>query len=294
MFGFINIYKEKGMTSHDVVACLRRITGIRRIGHAGTLDPAAQGVLPVAIGNAARLIEYLTDEKAYIAKLHLGATSTTCDIEGEIVEKNPRIVTKEEFLDVLSNFRGEIEQIPPLYSAVHYKGKRLYEIARSGEIPEDIPSRIVRVDKIELRAFDGRDAEIEIECSKGTYIRSIIRDIGEKLNTGAYMSELLRTQSGLFFSENAVMLQNLKTKEDVEKNLSDIYKVLPYRKYSLSYEEIQRVSNGLAMNNILDYSEGETVLADADGRLAAVLRKSGTQLKVVKMFPNEDVEICRK
>lgn len=286
MFGFINVFKKREMTSHDVVSKLRKITGIKRIGHAGTLDPMAEGVLPVAIGSATRLIEYLTDEKAYIVNLKLGYISDTCDMEGTIVEKSPRIVSKEEFLTAIENFKGDIIQIPPAHSAVHYKGKRLYELARMGEIPDDIPKRKVRVDNINLMSFDGQNAKLEISCSKGTYIRSIVRDIGDTLETGAVMTGLLRTQSGLFFVENAVSLDGLRTKEDVQNNFTNPFEVLPYVRYILPSSNIESFMNGVAIKGISEYSEGETVLVEYQEKFIGVCRKSGNNLDIVKVFPN--------
>lgn len=288
MFGFINIFKQKGMTSHDVVSRLRKITGIKRIGHAGTLDPMAEGVLPVAIGNASRLIEYLTDEKAYIADLKFGIESDTCDIEGKITTKNEREVESGELLEVLEHFRGEITQIPPAHSAVHYNGKRLYELARQGIIPEDIPARTVYINKIELLEFDGHSAKIEISCSKGTYIRSIVSDIGNVLETGAVMTGLLRTQSGRFTLDTAVLLDSLHTKYDVEKNFTDSFSVLPYPVFSLKESDFKTFMNGVAINNVSEYIEGETVLVKYKDKLAGVTTKMGNKLCAEKVFPLEE------
>ena len=291
MFGFVNIFKKNGMTSHDVVSRLRRITGVRRIGHAGTLDPMAEGVLPVAIGSASRLIEYLTDEKVYVVDLRLGAVSDTCDIEGEVVEKDPRKVSESEFFSAIRKFRGDIVQIPPLYSAVHYNGRRLYELARAGEVPEDIPARKVRVDRLDIIAFDGYCAKLEIACSKGTYIRSIVRDIGEVLGTGAVMTSLLRKQSGLFKLLGSVSLEDLQTKEDVRRNFANVFEVLPYKRYLLSESDIKGFSNGVAIKNISEYSEGEIVLAVYRAGVVGVLQKTGSRLDVVKVFPIEELNV---
>lgn len=168
MFGFLNIYKPKGITSHDVVGVLRKITKIRQIGHTGTLDPMAEGVLPVAISKASRLIEYLVEDKGYIAEVTFGKISDTYDIEGKIEDFSDKKVTSDEINEKLRSFSGEIEQIPPAFSAVHYKGKRLYELARNGEIPDDIPKRKVFIAKSELVDFDEsrQIGKIAIECSK--------------------------------------------------------------------------------------------------------------------------------
>lgn len=250
MFGFININKPAGITSHDVVAKLRRISKIKQIGHTGTLDPMAQGVLPVAIGKASRLIEYLEENKGYIAKLQLGKVSDTYDTEGAVKEYSDKKISKAEFADVLANFRGRIEQIPPVYSAVHYNGKRLYELARKGILPDDIPKRTVFINKLELLQYNEEEqtAEIEVECSKGTYIRSLINDIGLTLGCGAVMSGLTRTKSGLFTIDTAVPLDALIDIEDIEKHLINPIEVLSYKSYLLTEFEYQKIKHGQSID----------------------------------------------
>lgn len=250
MFGFININKPEGITSHDVVAKLRRITKIKQIGHTGTLDPMAKGVLPVAIGKASRLIEYLEENKGYIAKLQLGKVSDSYDTEGAVKEYSDKKISKAEFANVLTNFRGRIEQIPPVYSAVHYNGKRLYELARKGILPDDIPKRTVFINKLELLQYNEEEqtAEIEVECSKGTYIRSLINDIGLTLGCGAVMSGLTRTKSGLFTIDTAVPLDALVDKEDIEKHLINPIEVLSYKSYLLTEFEYQKIKHGQSID----------------------------------------------
>ncbi len=250
MFGFININKPAGITSHDVVAKLRRISKIKQIGHTGTLDPMAHGVLPVAIGKASRLIEYLEENKGYIAKLQLGKVSDTYDTEGAVKEYSDKKISKAEFADVLANFRGRIEQIPPVYSAVHYNGKRLYELARKGILPDDIPKRTVFINKLELLQYNEEEqtAEIEVECSKGTYIRSLINDIGLTLGCGAVMSGLTRTKSGIFTIDTAVPLDALVDKEDIEKHLINPIEVLSYKSYLLTEYEYQKIKHGQSID----------------------------------------------
>ena len=250
MFGFININKPAGITSHDVVAKLRRISKIKQIGHTGTLDPMAQGVLPVAIGKASRLIEYLEENKGYIAKLQLGKVSDTYDTEGAVKEYSDKKISKAEFADVLANFRGRIEQIPPVYSAVHYNGKRLYELARKGILPDDIPKRTVFINKLELLQYNEEEqtAEIEVECSKGTYIRSLINDIGLTLGCGAVMRGLTSTKSGLFTIDTAVPLDALIDIEDIEKHLINPIEVLSYKSYLLTEFEYQKIKHGQSID----------------------------------------------
>ncbi len=178
MFGFININKPSGMSSHKVISILRKITGIKQIGHAGTLDPIASGVLPVAIGKASKLIDYLPSDKSYIAGMYLGFESDTYDTDGIVKKKECKKVTKEQIEKTLEQFKGKIKQIPPAFSAVHYNGKRLYQLARAGNIPSDIPEREIIIYENKLLDFDyeRQIVRISISCSKGTYIRSVVND----------------------------------------------------------------------------------------------------------------------
>lgn len=196
MFGFLNVYKPKGKTSHDVVAILRRITKIKQIGHTGTLDPFAEGVLPICIGKATRLIEYLKDNKAYIGTVQLGKSTTTYDIEGDVVKESDKTVISEEIESALESFRGNIKQLPPIYSAIKVKGKKLYEYARNGESVK-IEPRDVNIKELKLLNFDevNRQLELYIDCSKGTYIRSIANDLGEKLGIYGHLIKLVRVQA---------------------------------------------------------------------------------------------------
>ena len=220
MFGFLNIDKPKGITSHDVIGILRKLTKIKQIGHAGTLDPFAVGVLPVCIGKATRLIEYLEGEKAYLATVQFGAQTDTYDLDGKFTKKFDKKITKEDLKKELNNFEGEIEQIPPIYSAIKVNGKKLYEYARKGESIE-IQPRKVFIEKIELQNFDfeNQSAKIYIKCSKGTYIRSIAHDMGQNLSCGGYLTALQRVQAGKFFIENSIKLEDLKSFEDVQKKI---------------------------------------------------------------------------
>ena len=217
MFGFLNIYKPKDITSHDVVSYLRRVTKIKQIGHTGTLDPFAEGVLPVCIGKSTRLIEYLSDDKAYIATVQFGKTTDTYDIEGEVLSESDIKVKEDELLSALTKYRGEIEQIPPKYSAIKVNGKKLYEYARAGVEVEIKPRKVV-IEEIKLLSFDSnlQAAEIYIKCSKGTYIRTIGYDLGQDLGCGAYLNGLKRVQAGDFSVEDSIPLYDLKTVEDIK------------------------------------------------------------------------------
>lgn len=274
MFGFLNINKPKGMTSHDVVAMLRRALKIKQIGHTGTLDPMATGVLPVAIGKASRLIEYLQENKGYIADVQFGKVSDTFDTEGAVKDYSNKKTAKEQIEEALNNFRGKIEQLPPAHSAVHYKGKRLYELARQGIIPDDIPKRTVFVTKLELVEFDEdtQSAKLEIHCSKGTYIRSIVNDLGLAIGTGAVMSGLVRTKSGLFELENAISPDCITDTAEAEKYLINPVEVLSYKCYELTQIEYKKIQHGQSITTD-DFEDNEYVCLTFNNELCAISQK---------------------
>jgi tRNA pseudouridine55 synthase len=198
MLGFINLNKPAGFTSHDCVARVRRLLQIKKVGHGGTLDPAATGVLPIAVGKATRLLQFLPDNKAYVARIRLGMTTTTDDLEGEIIETKPGVsLSLPQIEECLGQFVGKIEQIPPIYSAIKREGKKLYELARKGE-KIDIPSRTVTIERLEIiNFFSGEFTELELAifCGSGTYIRSLARDLGTVLGVGGTLASLIRTES---------------------------------------------------------------------------------------------------
>ena len=201
MQGFINLFKEANFTSHDCVAKLRGLLRLKRIGHGGTLDPAATGVLPIALGKATRLLQYLHPDKAYKATFRLGVVTATDDLEGEIISQAPSAkVSLEEVTEALKQFTGKLSQIPPKYSAIQVQGKRLYDLARRGETIE-VPPRNVEVYKLEIlewRSGEYPEIDVAIDCSTGTYIRAIARDLGTALGTGGTLAKLIRTQSAGF------------------------------------------------------------------------------------------------
>ena len=211
--GIVNIYKEKGYTSHDVVAVLRKVVGQKKIGHTGTLDPDATGVLPVCLGRATKVCELLTDhDKTYEALLLLGKTTDTQDISGEVLEeKDPAHLTEEEVHSCIESFIGEYDQIPPMYSALKVNGKKLYELAREGKTVER-KSRRVQIHGIRILEMNLPHVRMEVDCSKGTYIRTLCHDIGEKLQVGGCMEELERTKVGRFLKEDAVTLDEVRQK----------------------------------------------------------------------------------
>lgn len=219
--GIINVYKEAGFTSHDVVAKLRGICKQKKIGHTGTLDPDAVGVLPVCLGSATRLCDMLTDrQKEYVAKLRLGMVTDTQDISGKVLEQKEVNVSDEEFEGALMSFLGETMQVPPMYSALKVNGKKLYELARQGREVERTP-RPVTIYEIEIIRRDSPEYTIRVRCSKGTYIRTLCHDIGQKLGCGGVMTGLTRTQVGEFKLEKAFTLLQLQQYAD-EERLSEI------------------------------------------------------------------------
>lgn len=293
MFGFINIYKPSAITSFDVVAKLRKILQIKQIGHTGTLDPFATGVLPICIGKTTRLIEYLPDDKEYIATAKFGADTDTYDLDGEIVKEYDKIISKTDIVNVLQDFEGEIEQYPPKYSAIKVKGKKLYEYAREGKEIE-IKPRKVFISKIELLDFDenNQTAKLVIACSKGTYIRSIAYDIGQKLNCGGYLTALERTKAGMFRIDNCVKLENIKTEADVQDRLINPIDVLPQPKYFLNDEEKLRVSHGMPIKYLnnrstvqpFNHSTCNIVFLIYSGKIVAVGMKDNNEIKIKKVL----------
>ena len=209
--GILNVNKPVGMTSFAVVSLVRRLTGVRRVGHAGTLDPIADGVLPVCLGRATRIVEYLVSApKAYHAGIRLGAATDTYDSEGTVVATgDPSGVTREEVEAVLAGFVGEIRQLPPLYSALKHQGRPLYEYARAGKtVPRQ--ERTVTIYRLELRCFAPPTLEIELEVGRGAYVRSLAQDLGERLGCHAHLERLTRLRSGPFALEDAIGLDELR------------------------------------------------------------------------------------
>lgn len=305
MDGIINIYKEKGYTSHDVVAKLRGILKMKKIGHTGTLDPDAVGVLPVCIGKATSLCEYLTDKsKEYQAVIHFGIVTDTLDLSGEVLNKNAAAVTQEKLKSVLSEFVGDIMQIPPMYSAIKVNGKKLYDIAREGRVIERNP-RAVHIYNIDVVAFDEKkqQATINTTVSKGTYIRSLCDDIGKKLGCGACMGELIRTRSGIFDIDSAITLDGisqLMNNGTIDNRIITIESVLDMPCKIVLPEYDKRLING---NNIsqhmmkdMDVSESNSRFLNtgdndicvflSDGSFVAIYRycNDNNMYKPLKMF----------
>ncbi|GKX31746.1 tRNA pseudouridine synthase B [Vallitalea longa] len=209
MNGIINIYKEKGYTSFDVVAILRKKLRIKKVGHTGTLDPEAEGVLPVCIGKATKVADYITDTtKIYQATMTLGIETDTQDHTGKILNQKEVTSTHEEIEEAIKSFIGDYKQVPPMYSALKVNGKRLYELARQGKTVER-KARDIYIYDIEIIKIEGNNIDIKVECSKGTYIRTLCADIGAELGCGAHMSKLVRTKSSLFHIESSLKLKEI-------------------------------------------------------------------------------------
>lgn len=210
MSGILNVNKPVGPTSFDIVRTIRRGTGEKRTGHGGTLDPMASGVLVVLLGQASRVSEYLLDlPKTYRARVRFGETTTTYDAEGDVTARNDTPVTREQLDGLLPTYVGQVMQVPPAYSALKVGGQRAYTKARRGD-EVNLPPRPVRIYRIEIKSFEYPDAEIEVECGRGTYIRSLAHDLGEALGCGAHLAGLVRTRVGPFWIERAAEMADLE------------------------------------------------------------------------------------
>ncbi|WP_050181407.1 tRNA pseudouridine(55) synthase TruB [Domibacillus robiginosus] len=296
MNGILPLWKEKGMTSHDCVFKARKILRTKKVGHTGTLDPDVEGVLPLCIGTATRLAEYITDSgKTYEAEVTLGFSTETEDASGAVVESRAvdRIITDAELENVLKSMTGEIEQTPPMYSAVKVNGKRLYEYARAGQTVER-PSRMVSIYNIELISPIKQENEkvrfsIRVSCGKGTYIRTLAVMIGEKLGYPAHMSRLVRTHSGGFGEDDCVTLSALaeRNPEDVLKPVETAVSHLP--KWPVSDTVAVKVKNGAVLSKPAQWPAGESEAAVyLSGELLAIYQvhpeKTGL-IKPVKVMP---------
>ena len=295
LHGILNVYKEKGWTSHDVVAKLRGITRQKKIGHTGTLDPDAEGVLPVCLGKAAKVSELLTEkDKAYRVVLLLGTVTDTQDISGTVLEKRgTAALREEETAEVIRGFTGAYEQIPPMYSALKVNGRRLYELAREGKTIER-KARTVTIHDIQILRMELPRVELEVSCSKGTYIRTLCHDIGERLGTGGCMESLLRIRSGPFDigeSYKLEYLQEMMEQGDLEKLLIPIDAVFSqYKKIQIKQELDSRLKNGnpFAVHGLESgFSDQEYVrMYDPAGSFAAVYKyvQEEDWFRPVKMF----------
>lgn len=268
--GLVVVYKPGGVTSHDVVDGVRRILGTKKVGHAGTLDPMAQGVLVLGVGRATRLLRYLSGlDKEYEGTGVLGVETDTLDADGEVVRTADVDVSRETLDKAMGALVGEIDQVPPAYSAVKVGGERLYKSARRGEAVEAEP-RPVRVDAFELTRFEPPEFDFTVRCSTGTYVRSLVADVGAAVGPGAHLARLVRTRVGPFGLDKAVMLNRVRQ----PRPIADAVAHLP--SYRLEHpDEARAASNGvcLAPADI----EGPYALFAPDGRLIGIWRDTGSK-----------------
>lgn len=288
MNGIIIIDKPLGRTSHDMVYEMRKVTGIKKIGHTGTLDPMATGVLPVCIGSATKMADMLTlSDKSYIAELVLGRTTDTQDADGKVLTECEVNCSEEEIRCAVNSFVGEIEQVPPMYSAIKQNGKKLYELARQGIEVERKP-RKVTINSIEILEISGERVKIDVSCSKGTYIRTLCEDIGKKLGVGAYMNTLRRTRTGQFTIEESHTLSEIK---ELKENGGIESIIIPadrmfaeYPSVMLNPKQVKSVTNGVAMT-YREGQEGQTYrVYDNENKFLCISRITDGRLKLIKSF----------
>ena len=291
--GVINIYKEAGYTSHDVVAKLRGILKQKKIGHTGTLDPQAQGVLPVCLGKGTKLCDLLADhDKEYEAVLRLGITTDTQDMEGNVLQESSVQVSEKEVRTCILSFQGEQMQVPPMYSALKVNGKKLYELAREGKVVER-KARPVTFHKIEVLWMELPKVKIRVQCSKGTYIRTICNDIGEKLGCGGCMEELLRTRVERFALEDAVKLDEVQkameegTVDSLILPVDRIFDQYPTAKTTTQGDLLVHNGNRLFSELLQEEPEAESGYVrvyDSEDTFIGLFEKKTDQLVPVKMF----------
>ncbi|AFM01374.1 MULTISPECIES: tRNA pseudouridine(55) synthase TruB [Desulfitobacterium] len=251
MDGVINVLKPSGMTSSDVVVRLRRILNTRKIGHTGTLDPEVTGVLPICVGKATRLAEYITNQgKSYRCEMTFGIITDTQDASGEILNKAPAHVSAEDFQHIIPQYLGSIRQIPPMFSAVKHQGKRLYELARQG-LEVERKSREIHIDHLQLMEWIAGEypkAIFEVDCSKGTYVRTLCHDMGQTLGCGAHMSDLVRLRSGPFRIQESLSLEAIQSfmEQDDHSFLIPFTQVLDLPRVILPPQRALAFRNGLS------------------------------------------------
>ena len=305
--GIINVYKKAGFTSHDVVAKLRGICKQKKIGHTGTLDPDAVGVLPVCLGSGTKLCDMLTGEtKEYIAGFQLGIATDTQDISGKILEEKEVCVSTEQVKEMLSHFVGELQQVPPMYSALKVGGKKLYELAREGKEVER-KARPITIYELELLKAEHPEYEIRVVCSKGTYIRTLCHDIGQALSCGAVMTSLVRSRVGEFRLKDAKTLDELQELADQGRlqeaviPVEEMFHALPAIQVSDGAQKALLNGNQLKRSEVLAKEEagiigkmlqgfpvdqGEYRVYSMDSRFCAIYRYEGDRrlFTPVKMF----------
>ena len=283
MNGIVIVDKPQEWTSQDVTARLRRVFNTRRIGHGGTLDPMATGVLPVFVGRATRGVEFFEHaEKTYEATLLLGTTTDTEDTSGTILEQKEVHISETEFLSILPRFRGKIMQVPPMYSALKVNGQKLVDLARKGKTVERQP-REIEIFQLDLVDFSGNTARLRVRCSKGTYIRTLCKDIGEALGCGGCMAQLRRVQAGEYTIEESVPLQVLLEAENPEIYLRPVDSMFRnYPEVILSPKQEKCCRNGAAFSIQLD--AGTYRCYSKDGEFLSLSKVEDGVLSTIKSF----------
>lgn len=290
--GVINIYKEKGYTSHDVVNIVRKILGKIKTGHTGTLDPDAEGVLPICIGKSTKLADYISsDIKEYRAEITLGIATSTEDISGEIIKSSCVTASERDVLNAVKSFEGEYYQKPPMYSAIKVNGKKLYELAREGKEVER-KTRLIHIYNIsDITRLDHNKYEFTVLCSKGTYIRTLCKDVGEKLGCGGCMSALTRTRTGSFYLKDSIKLDKFKEivkNNELENILLTPDKVLSgFEKVVVSSEANKYLYNGNKIS--LNYIRGKVgsdklLVYDSCSNIIGIYKSAGDFIKPVTML----------
>ena len=287
MNGIVIIDKPQEWTSNDVVSRLRRVFNTRRIGHGGTLDPMATGVLPVFVGRATRGVEFFEHaEKVYETTVRFGLTTDTEDITGKTITECEVRLTESDLLAVLPKFRGDILQVPPMYSAIKVNGQKLYDLARKGREVERQP-RPITIHELELLEFTGKEARLRVRCSKGTYIRTLCKDIGEALGCGACMAALRRVEAGEYTLEGSVPLRQLldisEAGEDVEHFLRPVDSMFAsHEKLSLNEKQARLVKNGNAFT--ASCADGTYRVYAPDGEFLALCKAENGKVSTIKSF----------
>ena len=291
MDGLLNLNKPCGWTSFQVVKTVRKLSGERKVGHTGTLDPSARGVLLLCLGKATKVSSHLlAEDKEYLARIRLGETTDTDDATGRRLSSSPiPLMGRGRMEEICMSFVGETEQTPPLFSALKFGGERLYKIARRGGSVELKP-RMVEIKKMSLINYELPIIEIRVACSKGTYIRALARDIGRKAGCGAYLLSLVRTRLGDFSIEDALEIEELRDAEDVKSHLLPVGSGLRCPRLTVEDSDLARVSHGVALNReelrgAANLVEGETLLLEnRNGGVVALARVTGSLIKPFRVL----------
>lgn len=285
--GIVNVYKPSGVSSNYVVINVKKILNIKKVGHTGTLDPLACGVLPICIGNATKLSEYLLDkDKVYFVKIKFGILTDTYDCEGKILQEDKNFKSNEDQIkETIKSFVGEYDQIPPIYSALKVNGRRAYDLAREGEVFE-LKHRKVKIYFIENILVEGDECSFVVKCSKGTYIRSLCKDIGDRLNTFGTMIFLERIESGIFTKDNSVDFESLNI-ELIERNLILMDEAINFKKLKIRDEKFLRLLiNGVAIKNpaYIDEIENGIYFFYDGNKLKGICERKSKFLKTIKLL----------